>query len=434
MRKIEQDNQGYQTTYQKTIACIVSLFLLIALTLFILKYGISSRTAQQTPEFYRTFFVFFFIATFCIVSLVYTTRLISIILLSLLLLMFLLVLDYSLNDYLTIRLWLYLAFQVAWTNHFEWPASLAGALSFTLAGTLLQKVPQFLGENSISQGLLPITLSQQIGFFFILGIAGIAQAYIRKLFDNWTKALLQIQVLNTTITKLTVFSQSLQSYARTVELQATKKERFRISREIHDISGYMFTNIIALMDAIISTGCKSSEQTSEMCFATRNQAQEGLVETRKALHLLRNTEDEENQGMKAIFKIKTVFEKTTGVVVDIETGNLPACFGDEVDLILCRVVQEGLTNALRHGHASHVRILFWIKEQRVQVIVIDNGSGAKKIIKGIGLAGMEERISKMQGTVKAINAPEGGFQLTVTIPLEQTTQGEYSDDQDIASR
>ena len=69
-------------------------------------------------------------------------------------------------------------------------------------------------------------------------------------------------------------------------------------------------------------------------------------------------------------------------------------------------------------------MLFWIVGDSVQVIILDNGTGAKKIIKGIGLAGMEERISKLGGQVKAENAPEGGFQLTVTIPMQK----ELSDD------
>ncbi len=85
----------------------------------------------------------------------------------------------------------------------------------------------------------------------------------------------------------------------------------------------MFTNIIAMMDAIVSTGCRNSEKASEMCSAARSQAQEGLTETRKALHLLRSNEQDRETGIKAIYKIKKIFEGgTTGVTVDIEAGNL----------------------------------------------------------------------------------------------------------------
>lgn len=267
--------------------------------------------------------------------------------------------------------------------------------------------------------LRSIQVPELWAFFSISLCTALLQVGLAQYRQLYLKAQDQIVILNSTITKLTVFSQSLQSYARTAEIEATKKERYRISREIHDISGYMFTNIIAMMDAIVSTGCRNSEKTSEMCSAARSQAQEGLTETRKALHLLRANEQERETGIKAIYKIKKIFEGTTGVSVDIEAGNLPASFGDEIDLVLYRVVQEGLTNALRHGHANHVRMLFWIITDQVQIIILDNGSGAKKITKGIGLAGMEERISKLGGTVHAGNAPEGGFQLTVTIPLQK---------------
>ncbi|NBK26345.1 MAG: sensor histidine kinase, partial [Spirochaetia bacterium] len=324
----------------------------------------------------------------------------------------------------TIRLFLFLAFQAVVLVKIPHPFAFAAPPFLALFSLSLQLMPPFLGENDLNMQLREAGAAELVSFLAILLIASYFQVALTRLHELHEKAKMQIEILNTTITKLTIFSQSLQSYARTAELEAAKKERYRISREIHDISGYMFTNIIAMMDAIVATGCRDCEKTSEMCSGARSQAQEGLVETRRALHLLRKSDQEREVGMKAIHKIKKIFEGTTGVQVEIESGNLPSSFGDEIDLILYRIVQEGLTNALRHGHATRVRMLFWIVDDSVQVIILDNGTGAKKIIKGIGLAGMEERISKLGGQVKAENAPEGGFQLTVTIPMQK----ELSDD------
>lgn len=407
---------------------MVLLFLGTALLLFILRYGINGGTSPTPFEFYRTFFAFFILFTLTTMLLTFDFNPLGTFLLLFLSFTALVVIDYSLTDFLTIRLFLCLALQMAVLSRVQWPYNMGITALFSVCSTLLQDLPPFLGENTIAGSLFPIASFEIISFFFLLLFSGILHSLVVKYHDNYHKAKEQIEILNVTITKLTVFSQSLQSYARTAEQQAAKKERFRISREIHDISGYMFTNIIAMMDAIIATGCRSSEKTSELCMLVRSQAHDGLRETRKALHLLRNTEDDREQGIRAIYKIKKIFENTTGVSVDIEAGNLPSTFGDEIDLILFRVVQEGLTNALRHGHATRVRILLWIVDGSVQVIVLDNGTGAKKIIKGIGLAGMEERISLMQGTVQAMNAPEGGFQLTVTIPIGCESQGENVDD------
>ncbi len=400
------------------------LLLLTALALFIVTYGIDGGTSTRPFEFYRTFFIFYLFYASCLILLYHTRHLLGILLLCFLGITALLVLDYSLNDYLTIRLLFYLAFQTILLSLIPRPFDLPFPLCFTLIALSFQLLPPFLGDNDLNAELRPALIQELVSFSIILLSGAYLQIGVKHFHALHVKAKAQIEILNTTITKLTIFSQSLQTYARTAEMEAAKKERYRISREIHDISGYMFTNIIAMMDAIVATGCRNSDQTSEMCSAARSQAQEGLLETRRALHLLRTSDAEREVGMRAIYKIKKIFESTTGVKVEIESGNLEASFGDELDLILYRIVQEGLTNALRHGHATCVRILFWIVEESVQVIILDNGTGAKKIIKGIGLAGMEERISSLGGVVRAENAPEGGFQLTVTIPLQK----EHSDD------
>ena len=421
-------SQRRNTLFDYLMIAYICLLLVYALICFILRYGIEGGTSSRPFEFYRTFFIFFAFYSLCILLLLRTEALLTTLLLCFLCLTALLVIDYSLVDYLTIRLALYLALQSALLYLCTYPITLVVASLFPLMSVLMQQLPPFLGENDLNQELLPASTEQLLSFCVLLLCLGLLQSFMMQYRDVSEKAKEQIKILNATITKLTVFSQSLQSYARTAELEAAKKERYRISREIHDISGYMFTNIIAMMDAIVSTGCRNSEKTSELCSAARSQAQEGLLETRKALHLLRNNECEREVGMKAIHKIKKIFESTTGVQVEIEAGNLPSSFGDAIDLILYRIVQEGLTNALRHGHATRVRMLFWIVEESVQVIILDNGSGAKKIFKGIGLAGMEERISKLGGTVRAENAPEGGFQLTVTIPFatEEHNYDSYS--------
>ncbi len=402
--------------YETLVSAYVVVLLSLALLLFIVGYGY--RPTDQYPyEFFRTFFIFFALYALMMLLLLRAEQLLGILLLCFLGLTVLLVLGYSLNDYLTIRLMLYLAFQAALLSRLPWPWNLPVPPLLSLSAALVQQLPSFLGENTLTPLLIPPTAGELLVFFAVLCTAGFLQIASARYHELHDKATRQVALLDATITKLTVFNQSLQSYARRVDHEATKKERYRISREIHDISGYMFTNIIAMMDALIASGCTSSERTSELCTMVRSQAQEGLTETRKALHLLRTSEVDDDRGLRAIFKIKKIFESTTGVTVDIESGNLPPCFDGEVDFILYRIVQEGLTNALRHGHATHVRILFWIIGDVVQVIVLDNGTGSKKITKGIGLAGMEERISRLGGTVRAENAPEGGFQLTVTIPL-----------------
>jgi hypothetical protein len=386
------------------------LLLLLALVIFIATYGIEGGSSTRPYEFYRTFFIFFLFYSLCIVLLSHTRHLLGILLLCFLGLTALLVLDYSLNDYLTIRLLLYLAFQTVILSLITWPYDLPFPLLYTLTALYFQLLPPFLGENDLNAQLRPIQTEELIAFSAIL--------LCFCLPADCSKALL-------------CTARKSQGPDRDPQYHHHKTDHFQpepaIVRPnsgdgsgeegtIPDLAGdpryqrYMFTNIIAMMDAIIATGCRNSDKTSEMCSAARSQAQEGLVETRRALHLLRKSDSEREVGMRAIYKIKKIFESTTGVKVEIESEILR--HPSVMSWILFSTHRAGRPDKCPPARPRHcVRILFWIVDGSVQVIILDNGTGAKKIIKGIGLAGMEERISRLGGVVRAENAPEGGFQL-----------------------
>lgn len=83
-------------------------------------------------------------------------------------------------------------------------------------------------------------------------------------------------------------------------------------------------------------------------------------------------------------------------------------------------MQEAFTNAVRHGRATRIDILFWEFPDYLSMTVCDNGIGSKEIVKGIGLAGMEERLVKLNGSLQATSPDEGGFRLTVRIPTKPT--------------
>lgn len=258
------------------------------------------------------------------------------------------------------------------------------------------------------------------GFGILLGVilmlSALAGGLLRRY--NFIKRLTDQQETN--LQRLSEFNLSLQSYARRADEQSAERERRRISREIHDISGYIFTNLIAMMDATMSLGPDADiSRVHATLMTARKQAQEGLRETRTALRRLREVDPYGDKGLRMIYKIAGVFQQVTGTRVELSFGNLPLSFDTELNRSLYRIVQESLTNAIRHGKATEVGMQFWIHEEHLIITIHDNGAGAKEITKGIGLAGMEERLKEMGGSIKAGNAPEGGFTLTIRIPLEQ---------------
>ena len=221
------------------------------------------------------------------------------------------------------------------------------------------------------------------------------------------------------IIALAEFNANLQSYARRVGHESSDRERNRISREIHDISGYIFTNLIALLNAACSIPPNDQEKLSEILITARRQAHEGLNETRTALRKTRETPIPEEVGVRAIHKIVQIFRQVTGVNVQVNWGNIPHSFSRELNFALYRTIQEALTNAFRHGMATEITIHFLIEKNELKLSVVDNGKGAEEVVKGIGLTGMQERIGNLGGQIRVSNAPGGGFSLNVTVPLSE---------------
>jgi signal transduction histidine kinase len=172
------------------------------------------------------------------------------------------------------------------------------------------------------------------------------------------------------------------------------------------------------MDAAGSMPRDDHAGLTDVLITARKTAQEGLRETRIALHKLRSEQSREINTPRAIYKIVSIFRKITGLEVTLSLGNLPNSLSPELSLSLYRTVQEALTNAVRHGKASKVRIIFWIEGQELKLTITDNGKGAFDIVKGIGITGMEERLAALGGSVSVGRAPEGGFSLMVQVPVK----------------
>jgi signal transduction histidine kinase len=86
-------------------------------------------------------------------------------------------------------------------------------------------------------------------------------------------------------------------------------------------------------------------------------------------------------------------------------------------MAIYRTVQEALTNAVRHGRATRVKVSFWVEGGELLLSISDNGKGAFEIVKGIGITGMEERFGALGGSIGVSSATGGGFSLSVKVPI-----------------
>lgn len=211
---------------------------------------------------------------------------------------------------------------------------------------------------------------------------------------------------------------SLQDHILRGEEQARSLERERISRELHDTVGYTLMNIIALLKASVELASKDLDKMIEFLQQGIAQAQKGLSETRTALRALRTADRERPSIVRALSRLASAF-KDTHIKVTVHFSNVPWHFGGEIDPVIYRIVQEGITNAIRHGNATEIAVHLSLDAGQIAVTINDNGSGAEDMVEGIGLTGIKERLRHVDGEVSAGNI-RGGFRLCARIPLRET--------------
>ncbi len=228
--------------------------------------------------------------------------------------------------------------------------------------------------------------------------------------------------LNNTVSQLIDANMGFQEYAATAGERSTVLERKRISRDIHDTSVHTFINMIMLAETAIDVVECHQEKVSQILQQLIGIAKDGVRDTRQALRELRAIDEAMPKGIKAIHQLSHVFAEATGVQVHIDYGNVPWEISPDIDLTLYHMIQEGLTNAFRHGKATVINVRLGIVEtastSELVLLIRDNGQGAGHIIKGIGLQGMEERLQKFDGQVKTRDLP-GGFEVMARIPLQE---------------
>lgn len=238
--------------------------------------------------------------------------------------------------------------------------------------------------------------------------------------------------LNEATANLAEINLQLQEYAVSAEQQAIINERKRFGSEIHDTLGYLLTNLVMMLEAAIVITPAKARKLRDHLRLTRDQAKEGLFEMRRSLDKLRPIQSHAS-GLSAINNLVNTLTKATHIKVELNFGDAPLNFGDKADHAAYRLVQEGITNALRHGKATQITISFCRKENGVNIWIKDNGIGTSEFEEGMGLTGMRERLEKLGGNLKISSAVGEGFLLMAWLPLENGG-GEHGEDQSASGR
>ena len=217
-------------------------------------------------------------------------------------------------------------------------------------------------------------------------------------------------------------NRKLQEYALKTERMTELRERNRLAREIHDTLGHTLTGIIMTTDAGLVLMDAAPQEAKKQLRLANEVARDGLNDVRRSIEALRPDALEQQEFAQALDGMIDKFRRTTSAQVNVAQQAGPLCFAADEEDTIYRVVQESLTNAVRHGKATRIDLRFSRNGDVLTIDVRDNGIGLQPDAEeGFGLRHMRERIDLLHGILQFGNRPEEesptGFYLTVTLPL-----------------
>ena len=215
--------------------------------------------------------------------------------------------------------------------------------------------------------------------------------------------------------QLFAMNNQLKDYAAMQKQMGEVEERNRIAREIHDTLGHTMTGLSAGIDACIALIDYSVDETKKQLHIISNVARQGLKDVRRSMKKLRPDTLEKESLESAIQKLIEDARDASKVSVEFHSFLPTLQFEEDEEDTIYRIIQEGITNAIRHGHATKVFVNLKKVDMWLLIRIRDNGVGCDDIKDGFGLTHMRERVEMLHGTVKCSSYL--GFQIIVRLPI-----------------
>lgn len=200
-------------------------------------------------------------------------------------------------------------------------------------------------------------------------------------------------------------------------------ERMRIAREVHDTLGHTMS-VITLQSAVAREALSDAEhgQAETALAAIHSVSGSAMAELRATLGTLRR-EPGPREPAPGFAQLRTLVDgvRRGGLPVELRVDGLVDALPTVVGSTVYRIVQEALTNVVRHARATRVSVTIRATPARLSLEVVDDGRGSSAGgatgERGQGLRGMSERVALLGGTVDAADADGGGFRVFVRLPL-----------------
>ena len=208
---------------------------------------------------------------------------------------------------------------------------------------------------------------------------------------------------------------------------AVERERARIARELHDSIAHSVSVMVLQAGAAEQVVMDRPERARASLSAIQDVGRDAVVELRRLLTLLRSDDDDAplapHPGVAGLDTL-LAHVRDAGLPVELSVEGTPEPLPTAIDLSAYRIVQEALTNTLKHAGQAHAQVTLRYGDHALELEVLDDGNrgGAPdpQAARGFGLAGMRERATLYGGVLEAGPRHDGGYALRARLPLERT--------------
>lgn len=245
------------------------------------------------------------------------------------------------------------------------------------------------------------------GFNIILFIIFMIIYILKQIQEN--------EYINKKLSMVAMINKKMQKYVIVTEKFGEKNERKRLAREIHDTIGHALAGMAVGVDACITMIDKNPQLAKAQLKIISKAIRKGMKDVRNSLNKMRPDFLQQYRLKEAIEKMKEEISDVTDLKINLNYQIDETGFDTKIEDILFRVIQESITNSIRHGLATVVDIDIYKENNLLCLKIKDNGKGCKAINYGFGLKQMVERVSQIRGDINFYS--ENGFTTEIKIPL-----------------
>ena len=313
-------------------------------------------------------------------------------------------------------------------------AILIGASSFVDTRLIPNAfIPLLAGiAGNVLFGMLPERRQAIVGYILTIAVAGVVDRNDPKgTVGNWVWISIVSGIawlVGFALSGATRQAEEARERARRAEREreerarlAVSEERARIARELHDVVGHSVSVMTVQASAVRRLLKPEQEREREALLIVEQTGREAMAEMRRMVGVLRRPEEAPalapQPSLEHLDKL-VEHARESGLPVTLRVEGDAVQLPAGVDLTAYRLVQEGLTNAIKHARAKKAEVLVRYSNGFVELSVSDDGTGdGGGDSGGHGLVGMRERISVYGGNLEAGPRPEGGYRLRATLPV-----------------